>query len=309
MHYGSIGGIKAGRIGGLKYGGLGKIYGSSLLGAANPNEHAEDSDVDSGHTAFYSNNDIDNQVVGMEHQSSMHDNQQKQQQMIGAAGPSSMQRQRHEMMIQPQMNDQHLMAMSHAHNEGQLMGHNMIYTADGQMLGANGPKAMPMHEQMSMSGMGQTNMYANEAQMLGADGPKTMPMHEQMSMRGMEQATMYADHGQMFGTDGPNSLQMSRQNLGYMSPYEMYAGKEQMLGEASPMTDHDNMMQHYESNIKPRSASAYHMMRSDSTPMETPMTHQYMDTVHMMMQQQRTPAMYEQHDHMVGAQTPDQTVI
>lgn len=274
--YGSIGGIKAGRIGGLHYGSIGKLYGHSLLGAANPNAEEGGSDMgspaDAGSHSEHGHADHGYHSVGMEQPGAMYDNQ-NQEQMVGAPNPNSMPMQEYGMM-QPQMNS--MMEMARAANEGQMMG-------------ANG-MPMPMHQPQPMDGsnmMGRAMMYADDGQMVGAAGPNTMPM-----MGGQE-----------------------------MSPYAMYVNQDQMLALSRPTHEHEYMMHqsmYNPSNIATRSANPYHMMRADgmSMPgqMPPPMPTQHnmgIDHNHMMVgmehQHQASPAMYGQHDQMLGAPAP--TVI
>lgn len=248
LKYGSIGGVKAGRIGGLKYGSIGKIYGHSLLGAANPNAE-EDSDMDpTADAGLYSEHgQADHHMVGMEHPSAMYDHED---QMVGAPNPNSMQMQEYGMM-QPQMNS--MMEMARGANEGQMMGANAGIAMSHQM----------GHHHHAM-------MYADDGQMVGAEGPNAMLMPGQQPMGEQEMA---------------------------MTPYAMYVNEDQVLALSQPMHEqgHGHMMHQsmYPSNISPRSANPYQMMRADGMPIS----------------HQASPAMYnhEQHHPMVGA--PQQTVI
>lgn len=143
LGYGSMGKIKAGRIGGLKYGSIGGIYGTSLLGASNPNADALDSDAGGAGSHYNDNHGLDDQVVGSAYQGpSMAEDDQ---QMLAAPAANNMPMHHyHQMLAAPAANN---MPMYHHHQSENMDNQQhlqQMYGYDQHMVGAMSPNNMPM---------------------------------------------------------------------------------------------------------------------------------------------------------------------
>lgn len=213
LGYGSIGKIKAGRIGGLKYGSIGGIYGSSLLGAANPNANAPDSDVPAGAgAAHYTDNGLDDQVVGSTHQGADSGMMADNDPMPGPMGG--------QMLAAPAMSD-HFPTMADHHH---MLGMAPMYGYDQQMVGAAQPSGMPMPTQMqnTMHGQQQQQQFMNMAEhhhhMVGAEGPNNMPMPAPMPAP-MFMSSMGAENQVGMAYPAANYYDTNNGQMGY--GYEM----------------------------------------------------------------------------------------